>query len=854
MNRLIIAVLLALMVISNGVDATQRIERRIRRVRSVAPDDTAAETPVGEAPVEETPVGEAPVEETPVGEAPVVEETPVGETPVEETPVGEAPVEETPVGEAPVVEETPVGEAPVEETPVGEAAVEETPVGEAPVVEETPVGEAPVEEIPQEEVSPVDGDTKPVDEIPEESVTAPEASEPAEAATQASKITGDITMREGLGDNLPYPGSDYLGVGYNIFEGNPEGDPLTQMDPGFRQPVIDLTWSQDRTSRDVRDLQPVGGYAMPEVSCYQNDDVVTSSSEEDYNEELAESVDMEASAEGGFGGVEAGASFSASRGSQSFTNNVATTTNTRYTITSYCVEFKVAFQPFTDFSKQSPVPEIQPKAIKLQAVSKMDDKDSGESEKAAAASFKSARASPEEGEPGEKPMEDTSSEKGACDVDAHDMIPMCKNERLQLAEKCPKMCALAAWYEFFEVFGTHFLSTVHLGGKRISEIIIDESTKEAIESNGMDASMAVAAHAKVEAGGATGGAHASFGMSEAESAGTSAMDSSSNTKSKTLVFGGIPPSDNGADGFGEWAETVRDFPMPVRYSLISNYVILKYIEGVQFDDQDYNYAMNEYVAYAKVIAKHVAKKEKELEEAKVAREEAEEAAASAEEAASITIITESMGEITEIAPRGGACLESSNVKAASDAVIVKQGHRWYSPNKKVAAVFLPSGFLGVYAADGGKLKKLLWHSDKDAQLKTESEKYYSMREKEFVYDVTNGYNSYVSGCSYTSTMNKLYGCGSGSEQTYRLSISGDMELSIDMYHDEGYHDGYLYRRNMWKSCQGSKSKRFKRMVLKDDGLLVIEGHEGAIIWSSDSSVDGKPMKAPKKSMGKGKCM
>ena len=39
-------------------------------------------------------------------------------------------------------------------------------------------------------------------------------------------------------DVLPYPSSDYLGMGYNVYQGNPEGDPLLQIDPGFRAPVV----------------------------------------------------------------------------------------------------------------------------------------------------------------------------------------------------------------------------------------------------------------------------------------------------------------------------------------------------------------------------------------------------------------------------------------------------------------------------------------------------------------------------------------------------------------------------------------------------------------------------------------
>jgi len=70
-------------------------------------------------------------------------------------------------------------------------------------------------------------------------------------------------------------------------------------------------------------------------------------------------VDVDASISGGYGGFSASASFSASRGSQSFANNIATTTETRYTVTSYCTNFKVAFTAHTDFSKQKLVPAFE---------------------------------------------------------------------------------------------------------------------------------------------------------------------------------------------------------------------------------------------------------------------------------------------------------------------------------------------------------------------------------------------------------------------------------------------------------------------------------------------------------------
>ncbi len=57
--------------------------------------------------------------------------------------------------------------------------------------------------------------------------------------------------------------------------GNPLGDPITQVDPGFRQGVIDLVWDKYgddnesvRKTRDRNRLQPFNGYAYPQVELH----------------------------------------------------------------------------------------------------------------------------------------------------------------------------------------------------------------------------------------------------------------------------------------------------------------------------------------------------------------------------------------------------------------------------------------------------------------------------------------------------------------------------------------------------------------------------------------------------------
>ncbi|EEH59256.1 uncharacterized protein MICPUCDRAFT_11783, partial [Micromonas pusilla CCMP1545] len=68
-------------------------------------------------------------------------------------------------------------------------------------------------------------------------------------------------------------GIDFLGIGYDLLNGNPHGDVDTPIDPGFRAPVVSLTYCEgDDTqcaTRDLRDLQPIEGWDLPEFACTQ---------------------------------------------------------------------------------------------------------------------------------------------------------------------------------------------------------------------------------------------------------------------------------------------------------------------------------------------------------------------------------------------------------------------------------------------------------------------------------------------------------------------------------------------------------------------------------------------------------
>merc|ERR1711871_1857969 len=148
------------------------------------------------------------------------------------------------------------------------------------------------------------------------------------------KISHDHTMREGNGDNLPYMGIDYLGMGYDLLKGNPHGDPDTMLDPGFRVPAVSLTWSQsNQLSRDERDLQPVEGWAYPETACRR----ASSSKEQSTMSEYESSLSTEASFEASGGGYGVSASFEASAGYDSFSSEVASKDTERFEMVSYCL-------------------------------------------------------------------------------------------------------------------------------------------------------------------------------------------------------------------------------------------------------------------------------------------------------------------------------------------------------------------------------------------------------------------------------------------------------------------------------------------------------------------------------------
>jgi hypothetical protein len=176
---------------------------------------------------------------------------------------------------------------------------------------------------------------------PQTAVAAASQAVVGNAAAQSGatiNLKHTMTTAENLGQNVPYPGMDYLGIGYDLLKGNPDGADDTKIDPGFRLPVVYLTWDQGDAylSRDMANLQPKEGWALPETSCNMASAASESSTMSDYTSEL----EVAASVSAGYDGVGGSASFSASAGYQSFASNVVNKEGSQYSLRSYCVKYK----------------------------------------------------------------------------------------------------------------------------------------------------------------------------------------------------------------------------------------------------------------------------------------------------------------------------------------------------------------------------------------------------------------------------------------------------------------------------------------------------------------------------------
>ena len=136
-----------------------------------------------------------------------------------------------------------------------------------------------------------------------------------------------------------YPGIDYLGCGYDIMHGNPQGEGHFMLDPGFRQPVRQMDYSENWLTRDGKYKTPKGSYSMPLKSCYRSEEYSNVASASSFANSLAADASIEGSA--GMGGY--GASFKASAGYKQTSNEAKQSSFYRFDSSSFCNKYLAAW-------------------------------------------------------------------------------------------------------------------------------------------------------------------------------------------------------------------------------------------------------------------------------------------------------------------------------------------------------------------------------------------------------------------------------------------------------------------------------------------------------------------------------
>ena len=162
--------------------------------------------------------------------------------------------------------------------------------------------------------------------------------------------TGSSTKSPSVGDAKPLPNIGYLGSGYDFIAGNPEGDTHSLLDPGYRSPVIQLTWDKTvkHTTADQRYLVPTKSYGVGRVACQHATTATKVSSMSDYTESMQSDVSQDSSGSAGYSGfgfsVSVEVQSSSSESKQDFAQNVATTNTDRFDVKSYCVQHRVVLE------------------------------------------------------------------------------------------------------------------------------------------------------------------------------------------------------------------------------------------------------------------------------------------------------------------------------------------------------------------------------------------------------------------------------------------------------------------------------------------------------------------------------
>eukprot|EP00921_Rhytidocystis_pertsovi_P009220 GHVQ01014823.1.p1 GENE.GHVQ01014823.1~~GHVQ01014823.1.p1 ORF type:complete len:628 (+),score=44.65 GHVQ01014823.1:842-2725(+) len=278
------------------------------------------------------------------------------------------------------------------------------------------------------------------------------------------------------------------------------------VDPGFRDPVVQLTWSTDLDSggvtNDLRTLQPLQGFVRPEIACKEQQKVERVRTFNDYSEKLSADASVSADVPGTF-------TFSASAGYRNFARTISDKKSKTFLMKVYCLQYVAGLSEVLPWEHT--------------------------------AAFETAL----------NKLPDTFDEGDRCSWEEY--------RTDHETESCDR--SVAEWIRFFKEFGTHTVKLVHLGGKIAHQITVSGSDLTKLKNKGVDVQAAL----KATVGLASGSASTSVSTEEDQQR----QEQNLKTDIQTTVIGGEPPEDiKDKNMLAIWSKTVKEFPMPVRVELL----------------------------------------------------------------------------------------------------------------------------------------------------------------------------------------------------------------------------------------------------------------------------------------------
>lgn len=299
-------------------------------------------------------------------------------------------------------------------------------------------------------------------------------------------------------------GSEYLGVGYDFIFGNPIGDPFLNVDPGYRDTIVKLTYP--KSDKDYPDnfinINPNGSFIRNEISCTRSEKDTEISSMSEYSKELSVDASVSVSAF-------AFASFSASTGYQSTSSTISKNKYKIFMLKSYCFKYVASLSQYSQWKLTDQF---------KRAISVLP------------AYFNSLE---EEGK-------------------------FCRPSDYK-AKESQDLCgpSVAAWMNFFKNFGTHVSTIIHLGGKITQTMKISKSEFKSMEEEGI--SVSVSASARYF------GVSASASTNTNTNNSSSNENKKSSMEKDTVIIGGITIFDpNNPEDFEKWAGSIKKNAMPIK--------------------------------------------------------------------------------------------------------------------------------------------------------------------------------------------------------------------------------------------------------------------------------------------------